>query len=75
MSERLVTICTLTTQGEADLVESVLRAADIPIVHDHQYATTAGFANTVGIHIAVREEDVERARVALNASDFDSSNI
>lgn len=74
MSERLITICTLTTQAEADLVESVLRAADIPIVHDHQYATTVGFANTVGIHIAVREEDVERAREVLNASDFDSSN-
>lgn len=72
MSERLVTICTLTTQSEADLVESVLRAAGIPIVHDHEYATTVGLGNAAGIHIAVREEDVERAREALDTTDFDA---
>ena len=71
MSDRLVTICTLTTQSEADLVESILRAAEIDIVHDHEYATTAGLGNTSGIHIAVREEDVDRAREVLDASDFD----
>ncbi|MFM1919758.1 MAG: hypothetical protein RLZZ303_1392 [Candidatus Hydrogenedentota bacterium] len=69
MSGRLVTVCTLTTQAEADLVESVLRAAGIPIVHDHEYGTTSGFADTAGIHIAVREEDVERAREALSSTD------
>jgi len=71
MSDRLVTICTLTTQSEADLVESILRAAEIDIVHDHEYATTAGLGNAAGIHIAVREEDVERAREVLDAADFD----
>ena len=65
MGERLVTICTLTTQAEADLVESLLRAAGIPIVHDHEYGTAIGFADTVGIHISVREEDEVRARELL----------
>jgi len=71
MGDRLVTICTLTTQPEADLVESILRAADIDIVHDHEYATAAGLANTSGIHIAVREEDVEKAKKVLDESDFE----
>lgn len=65
-SERLVTICTVTTQAEADVIESVLRAAEIPIVHDHEYATTAGLGDAMGIHIAVQEEDVERALELLN---------
>lgn len=72
MSGRLVTVCTLTTQAESDLVESVLRAAGIPIVHDHEFGTTAGFADTTGIHISVREEDLDRAKEALsypNAAD------
>jgi hypothetical protein len=66
MSDNLVTIATLTSQAEADLVESVLRGAGIPMVHDHQYATTAGFGDAVGIHIKVREEDMDRARELLN---------
>ena len=71
MSDNLVTICTLTNQAEADLVESILRAADIDIVHDHEYATTSGIANTAGIHIAVREHDVARAKEVLDTSDFE----
>lgn len=67
MSGRLVTVCTLTTQAEADLVESVLRAAGIPIVHDHEFGTTSGFADTAGIHISVREEDLDRAKEALSS--------
>jgi hypothetical protein len=69
MEERLVTICTLTTQAEADLVESLLRAAGIPIVHDHEFGTAVGFADTVGIHISVRADDEERARELLQGQD------
>ncbi len=73
MGERLVTICTLTTQAEADLVESLLRAAGIPIVHDHECGTAIGFADTVGIHISVREEDEAQARELLTASPQESA--
>lgn len=66
MSDSLVTICTLTTQAEADLVESVLRGAGIPMVHDHEFATAAGIGDAAGIHIRVREEDAERAREILD---------
>jgi len=67
---QLVTVCTVTNQTEADFVESILRAEGIDLIHDHEYATMAGIADTAGIHIAVRSEDAERARELLDKSDF-----
>jgi hypothetical protein len=73
MSEELIIVHTATTQPEADFIESVLRGAGIEVIHDHEYATTAGFSNTAGIHLAVRKEDVDRAHVVLKEADFDAA--
>jgi hypothetical protein len=65
MSEDLVHLTTLTDQEELNIIEGLLRANGIETLHDHEYAHTAGFADTVGIRMMVRAEDAESARAII----------
>lgn len=74
MSDELIIVHTATNQSEADFIESVLRGAGIDVMHDHEFATTAGLGNSAGIHIAVRKDDVDRAQDVLKEADFDETS-
>lgn len=74
MSDELIIVHTATSQPEADFIESVLRGAGIEVIHDHEFATTVGVGNAAGIHIAVRQDDVDRAHEILKEADFDATS-